>query len=114
MLALLIAAFLTNLLLSQFKPGFANQPVAHTMEIWNFMGMVVAGLAFALAGGCPARQLFMAGEGDGDAAVFVLGIIARRQYPTTSAWPAPPREWALTVSPRSLSALPCCYLSASA
>ena len=37
--------------------------------------MVVAGLAFALAGGCPGRQLFMTGEGDGDAAVFVLGMI---------------------------------------
>jgi len=49
--------------------------VAHTMELWNFLGMVVAGLAFALAGGCPGRQLFMAGEGDGDAAVFALGMI---------------------------------------
>jgi uncharacterized protein len=39
------------------------------------MGMAVAGLAFALAGGCPGRQLFMAGEGDGDAAVFALGMI---------------------------------------
>jgi YedE family putative selenium metabolism protein len=76
MLALLVAAFLTNLVLAQFKPGFVGQPVAHTMELWNFAGMVVAGLAFALAGGCPGRQLFMAGEGDGDAAVFVLGMIA--------------------------------------
>lgn len=76
MLALLIAAFLTNLALGQFRPGFVGQPVAHTMEVWNFAGMVVAGLAFALAGGCPGRQLFMAGEGDGDAAVFVLGMLA--------------------------------------
>ncbi len=45
------------------------------MELWNFGGMVLAGLAFALAGGCPGRQLFMAGEGDGDAGVFVLGMI---------------------------------------
>jgi uncharacterized protein len=67
--------FITNLILAQFKPGFEGQPVAHTMELWNFLGMVVAGLAFALAGGCPGRQLFMAGEGDGDAAVFVLGMI---------------------------------------
>jgi YedE family putative selenium metabolism protein len=73
--ALFVAAFLTNLVLGQFNPGFAGQPVAHTMELWNFMGMVVAGLAFALAGGCPGRQLFMAGEGDGDAAVFALGMI---------------------------------------
>jgi len=76
MLALMVAAFLTNLALGQFKPGFAGQPVAHTMELWNFLGMVVAGLAFALAGGCPGRQLFMSGEGDGDAAVFVVGMIA--------------------------------------
>jgi YedE family putative selenium metabolism protein len=74
-IALLGAAFLTNLVLGQFHPGFAQQPVAHTMQLWNFAGMVVAGLAFALAGGCPGRQLFMAGEGDGDAAVFVLGMI---------------------------------------
>ncbi|MGD2126923.1 MAG: YedE family putative selenium transporter [Desulfobacteraceae bacterium] len=74
-LSLAVFAFATNLVLKQFHPGFVNQPVAHTMHIWNFGGMVVAGLAFALAGGCPGRQLFLAGEGDGDAAVFVLGMI---------------------------------------
>jgi len=73
--ALVVFAFLTNLVLGQFHPGFANQPVAHTMTLWNFGGMVLAGLAFALGGGCPGRQLFLAGEGDGDAAVFVLGMI---------------------------------------
>ena len=74
-IALLVTALITNLILSQFKPGFENQPVAHTMELWNFGGMVLAGLAFALAGGCPGRQIFLAGEGDGDAAVFVIGMI---------------------------------------
>jgi YedE family putative selenium metabolism protein len=74
-LALIVVAFVTNLALGQFHEGFEDQPVAHTMNVWNFGGMVVAGLAFALAGGCPGRQLFMAGEGDGDAAVFVLGMI---------------------------------------
>lgn len=74
-IALLVTALITNLVLGQFKPGFVGQPVAHTMEFWNFSGMVLAGLAFALAGGCPGRQLFLAGEGDGDAAVFVLGMI---------------------------------------
>ncbi len=73
--ALLVTAFITNLVLGQFKPGFANQPVAHTMQLWNFAGMLLAGLAFALAGGCPGRQIFLAGEGDGDAAVFVVGMI---------------------------------------
>ncbi len=74
-IALVVVAFIVNLILGQFHPGFAKQPVAHTMSLWNFGGMVLAGLAFALAGGCPGRQLFLAGEGDGDAAVFVLGMI---------------------------------------
>ena len=73
--ALIAAAFLTNLALGQFKPGFAGQPVAHTDALWNFGGMVLAGLAFILAGGCPGRQFIMSGEGDGDAAVFALGMI---------------------------------------
>ncbi|MFO7783720.1 MAG: YedE family putative selenium transporter [Thermodesulfobacteriota bacterium] len=75
LIALTVFAFLANLILGQFNPGFTGQPVAHTMHVWNFGGMVLAGLAFALAGGCPGRQLFLAGEGDGDAAVFVMGMI---------------------------------------
>jgi len=73
--ALFIAALITNLILGQFKPGFANQPIAHTMQLWNFLGMTLAGLAFTLAGGCPGRQLFLSGEGDGDAAIFATGMI---------------------------------------
>ncbi len=73
--ALVVAAFITNLVLGQVKFGFVGQPVAHSSHLWNFLGMVLAGLAFALAGGCPGRQLFLSGEGDGDASVFVLGMI---------------------------------------
>ncbi|HDQ70749.1 MAG TPA: YedE-related selenium metabolism membrane protein [Chloroflexi bacterium] len=73
--ALLAAAFVTNLALGQVRFGVFGQPVAHSQHLWNFLGMGLAGLAFALAGGCPGRQLFLAGEGDGDAGVFVLGMI---------------------------------------
>jgi hypothetical protein len=74
--ALVVAAVITNLILGQFNPPtFFGQPVAHSQHLWNFLGMALAGLAFALAGGCPGRQLFLSGEGDGDAAVFVLGMI---------------------------------------
>ncbi len=73
--ALVLFAFVTNLIVGQFHAGFAGQPVAMTNQLWNFLGMTLAGLAFALAGGCPGRQLFLAGEGDGDAAVFVFGMI---------------------------------------
>jgi len=73
--ALVVAAFATNLALGQFKAGFSAMPIAHPNHLWNFLGMALAGLAFALAGGCPGRQLFLSGEGDGDAAVFVCGMI---------------------------------------
>ncbi len=74
--ALVVVAVVTNLILGQFRtPAFFGQPVAHSQHLWNFLGMTLAGLAFTLAGGCPGRQLFLAGEGDGDAAVFVLGMI---------------------------------------
>ena len=68
-------AFIMNaLVLNQFKLGFESQPIAHTMQLWNFLGMLLAGLAFTLSGGCPFRQLVLSGEGDSDAAVFVLGM----------------------------------------
>jgi hypothetical protein len=75
LIAMFIAAIVVNTLLGQFKAGFAGQPVAHTQYLWNFAGMAVSGLAFALAGGCPGRQLFLSGEGDGDAGLFALGMI---------------------------------------
>ena len=75
-MGLVVSAFIVNLILGQFHMGFANQAVSHNLSLWNFSGMVLAGLAFALAGGCPGRQLFLAGEGDGDAAIFILGMIA--------------------------------------
>ncbi len=73
--ALFLSALVTNLILNQFNPGFENQPIAHSMQIWNFLGMTLGGWAFALAGGCPGRQLFLSGEGDNDAAIFVTGMI---------------------------------------
>lgn len=69
------AAFVTNMVLGQFKLGFENQPIAHTMHLWNFMGMVLSGLAFTLAGGCPGRMFIMSGEGDADAGIFIMGML---------------------------------------
>lgn len=70
-----IAVFIMNMILGQFKAGFEGQPIAHTMHIWNFLGMTLSGFAFSLSGGCPGRQLILSGEGDTDAGVFVLGMI---------------------------------------
>lgn len=90
-LGLLIGAFTMNIILGQFHPGFAGQPVAHDSHVWNFGGMVLAGLAFALAGGCPGRQLFLSGEGDGDSALFVIGMIAGAAFAHNFAMASSPK-----------------------
>ena len=66
-----------NLILGNFK-GFSTQgqPVAHSDGLWNFLGMTVVGWGSVLLGGCPLRQLVLAGEGNSDSAVTVLGMIA--------------------------------------
>lgn len=74
-IVLFITSFITNIIFNQFHPGFSNQPVAHSDWIWNFSGMLLAGFAFILAGGCPGRQLILSGEGDGDSGIFVIGMI---------------------------------------
>lgn len=73
--ALVASAAVTNAVLGLFKPGFVGQPVAHTNALWNFGGMVLSGLAFTLAGACPGRQLILSGEGEGDAAIFSIGML---------------------------------------
>lgn len=74
--ALIFAAFAMNLVLGQISGfGFTGQPIAHSDHLWNFLGMILSGLAYALGGGCPGRQLILSGEGDGDAAVFVCGMV---------------------------------------
>lgn len=72
---ILVAALIGNIVLGFFHPGFANQPIAHTDGLWNFLGMVLAGLGSSLLGGCPFRQLILAGEGNTDSAVTWLGLL---------------------------------------
>ncbi|MGB9904446.1 MAG: YedE family putative selenium transporter [Desulfotomaculales bacterium] len=74
-LALFGTALLANLALGSFKPGFTDQPVAHSDGLWNFLGMALAGWCSALLGGCPLRQLVAAGEGNTDCAATVLGLL---------------------------------------
>lgn len=75
-LVILLTVFVGNLLTGNFH-GFAFrlQPVSHTAEIWNLLGMVMVGWGSVLLGGCPLRQLILAGEGNGDSAVTVFGMI---------------------------------------
>lgn len=88
--ALFLVVLAGNLILGSFNLGFANQPVAHTDGIWNFLGMGIVGLAAVLAGGCPLRQLILAGEGSGDAAGTVLGLTAGAAVMHNFGWAGSP------------------------
>lgn len=72
---IIVAALIGNLATGNFNLGFSGQPIAHSVHLWNFMGMLVVGLGSVLLGGCPLRQLILTGEGNTDSAVTVLGYI---------------------------------------
>lgn len=73
--AILFTAFFGSLFLGIFKPGFVNQPIAHSDGLWNFLGMALGGLACVLLGGCPLRQLVSAAEGNTDSAITIMGML---------------------------------------
>lgn len=72
----LIAVLVGNLITGNLNWGFDGQNVAHTDGLWNFLGMAVAGWGSVLLGGCPLRQLILAGEGNTDSAITVVGMVS--------------------------------------
>lgn len=79
--AILASTFVCNLLLTAltggtyFNLGMAGQAVAHTDGLWNFLGMLLVGFGCVLLGGCPLRQLVLAGEDNSDSAITVIGLM---------------------------------------
>ena len=70
-----LGMFIYNLISGNFNLSFADQPIAHTEWLWNILGMYVVGLGSVFVGGCPLRQLVLAGNGSSDSAITVLGLI---------------------------------------
>ena len=75
-LAIFLTVLVGNLILGNFS-GFSTylQPISHASELWNLLGMTLVGWGSVLLGGCPLRQVILAGEGNGDSAVTVLGML---------------------------------------
>lgn len=72
---LFVVMLIFNIATGRFVFGF-NTPgiIAHSDHLWNILGMYAVGFAAVLAGGCPLRQLILAGQGSSDSAVTVLGL----------------------------------------
>lgn len=72
-----VVMLIFNIATGRFQPGFDTPGViAHSEHLWNILGMYAVGFAAVLAGGCPLRQLILAGQGSSDSAVTVLGMFA--------------------------------------
>ena len=74
-LGLFVVMLVFNVATGRFTLGFDTPGViAHSEHLWNILGMYAVGFAAVLAGGCPLRQLILAGQGSSDSAVTVLGL----------------------------------------
>lgn len=70
-----VVMLIFNVATGRFVLGFDTPGIiAHSEHLWNILGMYAVGFAAVLAGGCPLRQLILAGQGSSDSAVTVLGL----------------------------------------
>lgn len=75
-IAIIVFGVIGNIAFAKFQLGFAGQPIAHTDGLWNFLSMILVGTGSVLLGGCPFRQLILAGSGNSDSVITILGFIA--------------------------------------
>lgn len=68
-----IVMLIYNIATNNFK-FVAFGPIAHAQTIWNILSMYAVGFAAVLLGGCPLRQLVLAGTGSADSVITVIGM----------------------------------------
>ncbi len=79
LLMVILGVFLPLLAYNIFTNKFAfvaYGPIAHAQTVWNIAGMFIVGFAAVLLGGCPLRQLVLAGTGSTDSAITVIGMFS--------------------------------------
>lgn len=70
---LFVVMLIFNIVHGDFK-FVAYGSIAHAQTVWNILSMYAVGLCAVLLGGCPLRQLVLAGSGSSDAIVTVVGM----------------------------------------
>jgi uncharacterized protein len=74
-LSLVAGYALFSALTGKLNISFEGQPISHGDHLWSILAMTLVGLTGVLAGGCPVRQVVLAGEGNGDAMITTAGIL---------------------------------------
>lgn len=88
--AIIVTIIIGNLIMGNFNLSMYSQPIAHSSTLWNVLGMMVVGWGSVLLGGCPLRQLVLAGEGNGDCTVTVFGMIIGAAMSHNFGWAGNP------------------------
>ena len=78
--AILVTVFLGNVILKGTAnffsfPAAGNTVISNPENLYNVLGMILVGWGSVMLGGCPLRQLILAGEGNTDSAITVVGMI---------------------------------------
>lgn len=85
LIAMIIASFVASLAFGKFEITvielgnglLKSSGIAGIRDyVFAMSGVLLSGLSFTLAGGCAGRNLVLAGEGDNDAAIFIVGMVA--------------------------------------
>lgn len=71
----LISTYIVPIQGLAFNLGMEAQPISHSETLYNILGLFIFGFGGVLAGGCPFRQLILTGQGSGDGAMTLLGLI---------------------------------------
>ena len=74
-IGIFVVMLIYSLATGGFKLSFEGQPIAHSQQLWNILGLYAVGFAGTLAGGCPLRQMVLAGQGSSDAAMTFIGML---------------------------------------
>ena len=72
--SIVIFLIILNFLSKNFNLGFADQPAAHSFQLWNFLGLFVVGWIGSLLQGCPLQQLVKSAKGNLNSVFFVAGM----------------------------------------
>lgn len=78
-----VSAMLLSMLTGQFHLGLNGQPASHLGHGWTFLAMTLVGLASVIVDGCPFRQIIKVGQGDMDAGITCLGMLAGAAFVIT-------------------------------
>jgi len=83
---ILVTVHAGNTILNGVNWSFQGGGLAYDQWGWGILGMYLVGFASVLLGGCPLRQLVLAGSGNSDASITLIGMLAGASLAHNFGW----------------------------